>query len=167
MIITASRKPSQKTRSFVNDLARVLGLSVFNRGKTPINEISEKYPKYILVGEYTGNPGRVELHDTNNNLIISMLISAKLQREVCNKEIANPTGLLDISFDRIYNEECGEYKYKELFLEFFDELNGDSDFKMSFEGSDGRNLFYIQFYNKNEKIGPLIIVKSIKIMDKE
>jgi len=96
-----------------------------------------------------------------------MLISAKLQREVCNKEIANPTGLLDISFDRIYNEECGEYKYKELFLEFFDELNGDSDFKMSFEGSDGRNLFYIQFYNKNEKIGPLIIVKSIKIMDKE
>jgi len=33
---------------------------------------------------------------------------------------------------------------------------------MSFEGSNSdKNLFYIQFYEQNRKIGPLIIVKFI------
>ena len=166
MIITTSRKPSQKTRTFVNDLGRVLGLKILNRGKTPLNEIDSQYDKYILVGEYTGNPGKIELHNNKNNTIISLLISAKLQKEVCGEETINTTNKIDIDFDKLFNEELGEYNYKELFLEFFKELNDISIFKMNFEGSDGMNLFYIQFYKEDKRIGPLIIIKSIKIFDK-
>jgi U3 small nucleolar ribonucleoprotein protein IMP4 len=164
MIITTSRKPSQRTRSFVNDLARALNIKVLSRGKTPLNSILEEYKKLILVEEYKGNPGKIKLYDTNKNIIISMLISAKLQREVCGEETANADGELNLVFSGNTKE------HKHLFCEFFKDLvSSDSNFKMSFEGSNSdKNLFYIQFYEQNRKIGPLIIVKSsIKIIDIE
>jgi U3 small nucleolar ribonucleoprotein protein IMP4 len=165
MIITTSRKPSQRTRSFVNDLARSLNINVLNRGKTPLKDILNEYTKLILIGEYKGNPGKMKLYDTDNDIIISMLISAKLQREVCEEETTNTKGVLDLVFNK------NTKKYKHLFCEFFkDMINQDSNFKMSFEdhiSKTDKNLFYIQFYEDDKKVGPLIIVKSIKVMDIE
>ncbi len=160
MIITTSRKPSQKTRSFVNDLARVFNIKVLNRGKTSLKSILEEYDKLIVVGEYKGNPGKIKLYNTDKNTIISMLVSTKLQREVCEKETENTQGVLNLVFNG------NTKKHEHLFYEFFKDLiNQDSNFKMSFEPSDSDSIFYIQFYEDDKKVGPLIIVKSIKIMN--
>jgi len=47
VIITTSRKPSRRTRSFVKDLARVLAGKPLTRGKTPLKDIFNKHPKII------------------------------------------------------------------------------------------------------------------------
>jgi len=159
IVITTSRKPSQKTRSFVKDLGRVLNVEILNRGKTPLKEILKSYNKVILVGEYKGNPGKLLYYDNDNLQVISTFISSKLQREVCGKDVFNNNGI------RINFNNLKEYEY--IFTSFFKDIIDDrANVIMNFEPSKSDNIkFFIQFYKENEKIGPLIIVKSIKIMD--
>ncbi|MBW9221358.1 ribosomal biogenesis protein [Methanothermococcus sp. SCGC AD-155-M21] len=168
IVITTSRKPSQRTRSFVNDLARVLSGKVLTRGKTSLREILNNYPKIILIGEYKGNPGKIKFYNSIKGKLLILSISVKLQREVCNREIENIECKINMEFfgDAI--------KYKSLFYDFFEDfgiLDKNSYFRMSFEGNPLKNdreqdvLFYIQFYMDNEKIGPLISVKSLKVIN--
>jgi U3 small nucleolar ribonucleoprotein protein IMP4 len=82
MIITTSRKPSQRTRSLVNDLARVFNFKILNRGKIPLSELIENKDDMIIVEELKGNPGRLKIFNFENNKILSMNLSLKLQREV-------------------------------------------------------------------------------------
>ncbi|HIP16961.1 MAG TPA: ribosomal biogenesis protein [Methanothermococcus okinawensis] len=168
IVITTSRKPSQRTRSFVNDLARVISGRVLTRGKTPLREILNDYPKIILVEEYKGNPGKIKFYDNIKGKLLILSVSVKLQREVCNKEIENIGCKINMEF---FGETI---KYKSLFYDFFEDfgiLDRNSSFRMSFEGNPLKNdnkrdiLFYIQFYKDNEKVGPLIIVKSLKILN--
>ena len=165
MVITTSRKPSQRTRSFVNDLARILNAKILTRGKTPLKDILNEYSKLIVVEEYKGNPGKIKFYDVNRNKIISILISAKLLREVCEEETANLEGKISMEF--MGNTK----KYRKLFYDFFSDfgvVNGNSPFRMCFEGSSSdKNIFYIQFYENDKKVGPLIIVKSLKILEIE
>ncbi|HIP84273.1 MAG TPA: ribosomal biogenesis protein [Methanothermococcus okinawensis] len=164
VIITTSRKPSQRTRSFVKDLARVLGGKSLTRGKTPLKEILSKYPKVILVEEYRGNPGKLKLYDVREEKLILLFISVKLQREICNKNVENREGKIKMEF---YGDTV---TYKDLFYNFFRDFNiisQDSPFRMCFEESskDSEVLFYIQFYRGEEKIGPLIAVKDLKVLE--
>ncbi|AEH06265.1 Brix domain-containing protein [Methanothermococcus okinawensis] len=163
VVITTSRKPSQRTRSFVNDLARILSIKILNRGKSPLGDILSEYDKLIVVEEYKGNPGKIKFYDIAKNKIISILISAKLQREVCEEETTNVEGKISMEF--MENAK----KYQKLFYDFFSGfgiVDDNSSFKMRFEGSlSDKNIFYIQFYENDKKIGPLIIVKSLKLLE--
>jgi len=166
VVITTSRKPSQRTRSFVKDLARVLAGRSLTRGKTPIREIFSRYPKIIIVEEYKGNPGKLKLYDLREKKLILLFISVKLQREVCSKKVENKEKKIKMEF-------YGDTKvYKDLFYNFFKDFNiisENSSFRMCFEENPRGDepLFYIQFYREDKKIGPLIIVKDLRVLDIE
>lgn len=168
MIITTSRKPSQRTRSFVKDLASVLNIEILNRGKTPLKEILKTYDNFIVVEEFKGNPGKLKFYDVKKNEVLSLMIASKLQKEVCGEKVGR-IKKLSVEFD----EGTSEYKnvfYNFLFknLNSFEELNEDkkeSDFKVSFKkSSNDDNVFYIQFHMGDKELGPRIKVKSVKIM---
>lgn len=55
MIITTSRKPSSKIRTFCKHLGRFTGWEYITRGKTSREELSDE--PFLLVGEFKGNPG--------------------------------------------------------------------------------------------------------------
>jgi len=166
VIITTSRKPSQRTRSFVKDLSRVLAGKSLTRGKTPLREIFSRYPKIIVIEEYKGNPGKLKFYDVKEKKLILLFISVKLQREICNKNVENREGKIKMEF---YGDTV---VYRDLFYNFFSDFNiisEDSSFRMCFEenpkGSDP--LFYIQFYKRDKKIGPLIVVKDLRVLEVE
>jgi len=166
VIITTSRKPSRRTRSFVKDLARVLAGKPLTRGKTPLKDIFNKHPKIIKIDEYKGNPGKLKLYDMNDKKLILFFISVKLQREVCRRKVKNDEGKIKMEF---YGNTVA---YKDLFYNFFKDfgiISEDSSFRMCFEENRRGNgpLFYIQFYKGDKKIGPLIVVKDLRVLDIE
>lgn len=77
MLITTSRKPSQRTRSFCKSFVRVLNSSYINRGKMSIRDVLIKsselgYNKIAVVSEMKGNPSRIDFHDEDGEVILSM-----------------------------------------------------------------------------------------------
>ncbi|XRO75868.1 rRNA maturation protein [Methanocaldococcus sp. 28A] len=166
MILTTSRKPSQRTRSFVRDLERTLNLPYVQRGKLSLKEIFEIDKHVLLIGEFKANPGTLVVYDVENERRLSSFISVKLQREICGEKIYNDDGIkIKISKELKDNEEF--QKHYEIYDEFlFQYLNIDEDSNITLRlERDPKYLFAIQFYKGRVKIGPLIRVKSIKLFD--
>ncbi|CAB3288729.1 putative Brix domain-containing ribosomal biogenesis protein [Methanocaldococcus lauensis] len=166
MIITTSRKPSQRTRSFVRDLERTLNLPYVQRGKLSLKELFEMDKHILLIGEFKANPGTLIVYDVENNRRLSCFISVKLQREICGEKIYNNDGIkIKVSRELQNNEDFK--KYYEIYNEFlFQHLNIDEDSTITLKlEKDPKYLFALQFYKDRVKIGPLIRVKSIKLFD--
>lgn len=127
MIITTSRKPSTKTRTFCKRLSRFTGCEYISRGKTGISTFSDN-EVLLRVGEHRGNPGSFNffLEDT---CILIMRFSVALEKDISEGEtpvikgdnylasaISKTTGLrIDSSSSRIIHVgedikfiECGE-----------------------------------------------------------
>ncbi len=56
IVITTSRDPSQRTRSFCKVISRFMNWRYVQRGKTGIGELFEEHPDLIIVREIKGNP---------------------------------------------------------------------------------------------------------------
>jgi U3 small nucleolar ribonucleoprotein protein IMP4 len=166
MILTTSRKPSQRTRSFARDLERTLNLPYVQRGKLSLKEVFEIDKHVLLIGEFKANPGTLVVYDVENERRLSSFISVKLQREICGEKIYNDNGIR-IKISRELKEDEEFQKYYEVYDEFlFQHLNVDDDSEITLRlEKDPKYLFAIQFYKGRVKIGPLIRVKSIKLFD--
>ncbi len=166
MIITTSKKPSQRTRSFARELERTLNIPYVQRGKLSLKEIFEIDKHVLLIGEFKGNPGTLVVYDVENERRLSSFVSVKLQREICGEKIYNDDGIrIKISKELKDNEDFQKhYKIYDEFL--FQHLNVDenSDIILKLE-KDPKYLFAMQFYKGRVKIGPLIRIKSIKLFD--
>jgi U3 small nucleolar ribonucleoprotein protein IMP4 len=166
MILTTSRKPSQRTRSFVRDLERILNLPYVQRGKLSLKELFKMDKHILLIGEFKANPGMLVVYDVENERMLSSFVSVKLQREICGEKIYNDDGIrIRISKELKDNEEF--QKHYEIYDEFLFQhlnVNEDSDITLRLE-RDPKYLFAMQFYKGRVKIGPLIRVKSIKLFD--
>ncbi|ACX73444.1 Brix domain protein [Methanocaldococcus vulcanius M7] len=164
MIITTSRKPSQRTRSFARDLERTLNIPYIQRGKTPLKELFKIDDHILLIGEFKGNPGSLVIYDVENEKTLSSFISVKLQKEICGEKIENKDGIR-IKIDKEIDEET--LPYIDLFDKFLFQhlnVNEESNIILKLE-KDPKYLFSIQFYKGRVKIGPLIRIKSIKLFD--
>jgi U3 small nucleolar ribonucleoprotein protein IMP4 len=89
MLISTSRKPSQKTRKFCKNLARVTDSTSVNRGKMNMRELLLKaleVDEYNLavVNEIKGNPSRISFFTNKGELIITILIGVTLDTEKTN-----------------------------------------------------------------------------------
>lgn len=81
MIITTSRKPSQKTRALCRRLAAFLGAECANRGKMSLHELAKRSPDgYAVIGEYKGNPGNITIQRGEAEL--ELRISVRLLKDV-------------------------------------------------------------------------------------
>lgn len=121
MILTTSRKPSQRTRSFARDLERTLNIPYVQRGKLSLKEIFEIDKHVLLIGEFKANPGTLVVYDVENEKRLSSFISVKLQREICGEKIYNDDGIrIKISRELKDNEEF--QKYYEIYDEFYSNI---------------------------------------------
>ena len=90
MLISTSRKPSQKTRKFCKSLARVTGSTSVNRGKMNFRELLLKaleVDEYNLavVNEIKGNPSsRISFFSNKGELLLTILIGVTLDSEKTN-----------------------------------------------------------------------------------
>lgn len=89
MLISTSRKPSQKTRKFCKDLAHATGSTSVNRGKMNMRELLLKaldVDEYNLaiVNEIKGNPNRISFFDNRGDLLLTLIIGASEHKEKMN-----------------------------------------------------------------------------------
>ena len=89
MLISTSRKPSQKTRSFCKNLARLTDSTSVNRGKMNFRELLLKaleVDEYnvAVVNEIKGNPSRISFFSNKGELLLTLLIGVTLGSEKTN-----------------------------------------------------------------------------------
>ena len=80
MLISTSRKTSQKTRKFCKNLARATGSTSVNRGKMNMRELLLKALEIdefnlAIVNEIKGNPSRISFYSNKGELLLTLLIS--------------------------------------------------------------------------------------------
>jgi U3 small nucleolar ribonucleoprotein protein IMP4 len=92
MLITTSRKPSQRTRTFCRALERVIDARCVNRGKMSIRDVFLKAKemecdRIVVISERDGNPSGLDIY-LKDELILSKKITVDLSapRGRMNKE---------------------------------------------------------------------------------
>lgn len=89
MLISTSRKPSQKTRKFCKNLAHATGSTSVNRGKMNMRELLIKALELdefnlAVVNEIKGNPSKITFYSNQGEILLSILIGATLENEKMN-----------------------------------------------------------------------------------
>ena len=89
MLISTSRKPSQKTRKFCKTLAHATGSTSVNRGKMNMRELLLKALELdeinlAIVNEIKGNPSKITFYSNKGEELLAILISAVLENETLN-----------------------------------------------------------------------------------
>ena len=89
MLISTSRKPSQKTRKFCKVLARTTDSTSVNRGKMNMRELLLKaleVDEYnvAVVNEIKGNPSRISFYSNKGELLLTLLVGVTLENEKTN-----------------------------------------------------------------------------------
>ncbi|WP_296882057.1 Brix domain-containing protein [uncultured Methanobrevibacter sp.] len=89
MLISTSRKPSQKTRKFCKNLARSTDSTSVNRGKMNMRELLLKALELdeinlAVVNEIKGNPSKVTFYSNKGEVLLVMLISVTQDSEKLN-----------------------------------------------------------------------------------
>jgi U3 small nucleolar ribonucleoprotein protein IMP4 len=89
MLISTSRKPSQKTRKFCKNFAHALGSKSVNRGKMNMRELLLKALELdefnlAIVNEIKGNPSKITFYSNRGEVLLVILISASVENERLN-----------------------------------------------------------------------------------
>ena len=84
MLISTSRKPSQKTRKFCKTLARTTGSTSVNRGKMNMRELLLKALELdeinlAVVNEIKGNPSKITFYSNKGEVLLVLLISVSME----------------------------------------------------------------------------------------
>lgn len=88
LLITTSRRTSNRVRSFVRDLSFVFpGSERFNRGSMSMAELKARLKQSdadaaLVVTTYRGNPGRLRIYFSDDDTAIVQLSGCVLRREV-------------------------------------------------------------------------------------
>ncbi|MDD1775398.1 MAG: ribosomal biogenesis protein, partial [Methanobacterium sp.] len=109
MLITTSRKPSPRTRSFARNLERIFNSKYVNRGKMSMRDVFIKsrelgYRNSIVISEIKGNPSRIEVFDLEGDPVLSVDIT-----------VSNPLGSGRIQKkDLNLRWDLGESEFKKI-----------------------------------------------------
>ncbi|MGB7968566.1 MAG: ribosomal biogenesis protein [Methanobacterium sp.] len=161
MLVTTSRKPSQRTRSFCKSIVRVLNSSYINRGKMSIRDVLIKsselgYDEIAVISEMKGNPSRIDFLDAEGEINLSLEVTVGIPNSNANSK------------SRVKSEDLKLYsEVPEL-----DQIGNILDIPQLKEGSPQENLMVIkraegkdkaliEFYGGNGiETGPKIFVKD-------
>lgn len=77
MLITSSRKPSNRTRTLCKQLATFFNCDYINRGKMGMGEVLDLVHdnSLLIAGEFHGNPGSLAIYNDNGHCLISIHIT--------------------------------------------------------------------------------------------
>ena len=89
MLISTSRKPSQKTRKFCKNLARTTDSTSVNRGKMNMRELLLKALELdefnlAIVNEIKENPSKITFYSNRGEVLLVILVSASIENETLN-----------------------------------------------------------------------------------
>ena len=89
MLISTSRKPSQKTRKFCKNFAHATDSTSVNRGKMNMRELllkalAEDEINLAIVNEIKGNPSRITFYSNKGDELLRILISVTTTNERLN-----------------------------------------------------------------------------------
>ena len=89
MLISTSRKPSQKTRKFCRNFAHATDSTSINRGKMNMRELllkalEEDEINLAIVNEIKGNPSRITFYSNKGDELLRILISVTTTNERLN-----------------------------------------------------------------------------------
>ncbi len=135
-IITTSRKPPTKVRSFAKDLAFILSTKPLTRGKLSIEELIKKLgdeDKLLIVDCKKGNPSRIRVMDKKGKISQILLKGVKHIRELKEKPIFKknlPLVLAENEFSEKFSKILGLNTIKSI-----DEANP--------------NCYIVKFINEN------------------
>ncbi len=179
IIITTSHKPSQRTRSFVKDLASVLPeAKVVTRGKKTLKDLSVigyglKAKHVLVVNEKHGNPSLIRafyIDSTSKYPILIHKYSIILKGVTLSRENPNAVKTYGaekyrISYDLCRSERC--FSLTDIFTELlFNRIDTD-DYDIEIVFKDTTNLTIIEFINIYKKVcGPVIKVSKVKKVDR-
>ena len=155
MLISTSRKPSQKTRKFCKVLSRTTDSTSVNRGKLNMRELllmALEVDEYnvAVVNEIKGNPSRISFYSNKGELLLTLLVGVTLENEKTN--IA-PSQLKMVS-------EVGELNVLSEILDFDLVDSAEDNYILIAKSEDSPAR--IQFINKfGDKLKFQINVKKI------
>ncbi|MCD7781933.1 MAG: hypothetical protein LUG89_04505 [Methanosphaera sp.] len=168
LLITTSRKPSQKTRQLAQFIKHFFSITYVNRGKTSFNKIITKaqqdnYNYLLVITETKGNPSSIKIYDINTNMddaICEIYCNASLPKEKVHVNIDSDITIIN--------------KSSELskFNEYFDEFKPDEKIKSSCvvikDYTENNNIGMVNFIDKNENIlNVKLYIKGYNITYKE
>ena len=89
MLISTSRKPSQKTRKFCKNFAHATDSTSVNRGKMNMRELllkalAEDEVNLAIVNEIKGNPSKITFYSNKGDELLTVLISVTTTNERLN-----------------------------------------------------------------------------------
>ncbi len=89
MLISTSRKPSQKTRKFCKNFAHSTDSTSVNRGKMNMRDLllkalAEDEINLAVVNEIKGNPSKITFYSNKGDILLTILISVTTTNERLN-----------------------------------------------------------------------------------
>ncbi len=86
MLISTSRKPSQKTRTFCKNFQHAFGFEYTNRGKSSLRDLLIKaaelgHDSLVLVYQIKGNPTKLTFYDLEGEEKLALLVSVNTTNE--------------------------------------------------------------------------------------
>lgn len=155
MLITTSRKPSSRTRSFCQDLSHVLNAKYVNRGKMSFREVLLKsatlgFQETAVVSQIKGNPSKIEIYNEKGDLLLFLKITVSL---------LNLKG--KINSDAI-SIRCEIEELKDPLMDILKIPEENSNKNLIWvKTGEGENKAIIEFYDKEGSIrDPRIYVKN-------
>ncbi|NHJ46737.1 MAG: hypothetical protein FK733_03005 [Asgard group archaeon] len=177
-VITTSRKPSQRTRSFLRDLVRVIPWSFhFTRGSCSLNDLADELTvlginRVLIIHEKKGNPSLVKFYKLEDGKLAERDYRMRIKGISLARELKRGRSVFTSESKlRVVNKcqsDFGEQLYTMLSIYF--------NFERMREIPDDENLkgYAINFSDKNmmitldfqqletkEMIGPRITISDV------
>jgi len=112
MLISTSRKPSQKTRKFCKNFAHATDSTSVNRGKMNMRELllkalAEDEVNLAIVNEIKGNPSRITFYSNKGDELLTILISVTTTNERLNISPSKLKIVSDVENLNVLNDILG------------------------------------------------------------
>ncbi|NOZ58990.1 MAG: hypothetical protein GXO66_05380 [Euryarchaeota archaeon] len=89
ILVTTSRKPSPRTRTFSRDFAKALNAEYFTRGKANLERVfsllQDEGDRLVMIKERRGNPSLIEVYLRGRRILALKLARAMLNREITRR----------------------------------------------------------------------------------
>ncbi|MEM1675804.1 MAG: hypothetical protein QXX35_02185 [Desulfurococcaceae archaeon] len=179
LLITTSRKPNQRTRSFAKDLASVLPDAFkINRGKKTLLELGLECFRHrsnylFIIGERKGNPSIIRIYRLDKKaeypllkqILIFKISSVKLSREIHSSRVYG-IDYMWINYDKCLTDNC--FHIADLFIDIYRDRISKENYSIMLYLEEEDGVVFFKIYSRLGKIcGPLFKINGVKKLDRE
>lgn len=173
ILITASRRPSPRTRSFIKDLVLIIpGSKRINRGHKSLSELAVEVAKnrfkYLMViGERRGNPGVLVIYEISElapykvayrRISRIILSGVKLSRENPESSKAYGARSVGVDYSNCISSDC--FLMADLLIKLAGNVVSERP-DITYVLSEGRFIELKALNVHGKPIGPILRIKKV------